>query len=181
MVTGHVFIATSLDGFIARSDGGLDWLLSRDDPGEDHGYDAFLKGMDGIVMGRGSFEAVRALGVPWPYPKPVVVLSRSLAPEALPPDLRGHVEVTPEPPRPLCERLARQGWRRVYVDGGAVIRSFLAEGLIADMVLTRIPVLIGQGLPLFGSLPADLPLRHDTTHAYPSGLVQSRYLLDPPA
>jgi dihydrofolate reductase len=179
MVTGHVFIATSLDGYIARPDGGLDWLLSRDAPGEDHGYDDFLSRMDGIVMGRRSFEAVQALGVPWPYPKSVVVLSRTLAPADLPAEFRGRVEVTSEAPRALFERLSRSGWHRVYVDGGAVIRSFLAAGLIADLILTRIPVLIGQGLPLFGPLTGDLPLRHEGTRAFPSGLVQSRYALLP--
>lgn len=178
MVTGHVFIATSLDGFIARPDGALDWLTGVAPPTEDHGHEEFLSRMDGVVMGRGTYEALLGFGIPWPFAKPVVVLSRSLSAADLPADLRGRVEVTSEAPRPLFQRLAQQGWHRAYVDGGAVIRAFLAEGLIADLVLTRAPVLIGQGLPLFGPLPADLHLRHEDTRAFPSGLVQSRYTVE---
>jgi hypothetical protein len=75
MTTGHVFIATSLDGFIAREDGSIDWLLSRDDPNEDHGYQDFIKDIDGLVMGRGSFEAISRMDK-WPYDRPVLVLSK---------------------------------------------------------------------------------------------------------
>ncbi len=178
MLEGHVFIATSLDGFIARPDGRLDWLLGSHAPAEDHGFDRFVADMDGIAMGRGTFDALRAMNVPWPYSKPVLVLSRSLKPSDLPADLASRVEVTAEAPRPLFERLTGRGWRRLYVDGGAVIRSCLGEGLIAGMVLTRIPVLIGQGLPLFGPLPSDIRLRHLGTRSFPSGLVQSRYDLE---
>lgn len=177
MVTGHVFIATSLDGFIARPDGGLDWLLSAAGPGEDHGYDRFMGRMDGIVMGRRTYETVLGFGG-WPYAKPVVVMSRSLADGDIPDDLRGRVRVTAAAPRHLFDSLSREGWRHAYVDGGAVIRAFLAEGLIEEVILTRAPVLIGDGLPLFGALGRDLRLRHRGTEAFPSGLVQSRYALD---
>lgn len=176
MVTGHVFIATSLDGFIARRDGGLDWLLSAAGPGENHGYDRFMARMDGIVMGRRTYESVLGFGA-WPYPKPVVVLSRSLAEGDLPGELKGRVRIAAEAPRQLFDRLAREGWRRTYVDGGQVIRAFLTEGLIEEIVLTRAPVLIGEGLPLFGTLGRDLRLRHEGTESFPSGLVQSRYVL----
>ena len=179
MVTGHVFIATSLDGFIARQGGGLDWLFASDPGGENHGYDAFMARMDGIIMGRGTFESVLTLG-PWSYPKPVVVMSRSLTDADVPADLAGRVRITAEPPRPLFERLSREGWRRAYVDGGKVIRSCLAEGLIEDLILTRAPVLIGTGRPLFGSLEQDLRLVHQGTEAFPSGLVQSRYCFSSP-
>jgi dihydrofolate reductase len=133
--------------------------------------------MDVIVMGRGGFQAIQALGVPWPYPKPVVVLSSTLGPADVPSDLLGKVEVASEAPRLLFERLVRKRWRRAYVDGGAVIRSFVLQGMIADLTLTHVPILIGEGLPLFGRLPADIPLRHEATRTYPSGLVQSRYAL----
>jgi dihydrofolate reductase len=174
-ISGHVFIATSLDGFIARPDGSIDWLPGLDsDPGESYGYDAFMASVDGLVMGRKSFEKVLSFSE-WPYPKPVVVLSRSLAASSLREDLRGKVEFSSLAPAELMRDLARHGWRRVYVDGGQVIQSFLREGLISDMVITRVPVLLGEGLPLFGPLDADINLRHDETRAYPSGLVQSRY------
>ena len=174
MVSGHVFVAASLDGFIAREDGGLDWLLSRDDPAEDHGYAAFIRDKDGIVMGRGSFEAVAGLD-PWPYDRPVVVLSSTL--QQVPAHLAGRVRIMDAAPRAVMRALAGEGWRRAYVDGGRVVQSFLREGLIADMVVTWIPVLLGQGRRLFGPLDGDIPLRHEATHTFPSGLVQMRYRL----
>lgn len=177
MITGHVFIATSLDGFIARKNGAIDWLLSRDDPGEDHGYQDFIKDMDGLVMGRGSFEGVAAFD-PWPYDRPVVVLSKSLASLAVPAHLTGRVRFVDMPPKAAMEMLAMEGWRRVYVDGGQIVQSFLREGLIADMVVTQVPVLIGEGRPLFGPIGGDIPLAHVTTKAFPSGLVQSHYRIE---
>jgi dihydrofolate reductase len=105
-------------------------------------------------------------------------MSRSLAAGDVPPKLRDRVRVTAEPPRVLFDRLGREGLQQAYVDGGAVIRSFLAEGLITEMILTRVPVLIGEGLPLFGGTGLDLRLVHEGTQAFPSGLVQSRYILN---
>lgn len=176
-ISGHVFIATSLDGFIARTDGGLDWLPGLDAyPGEDYGYDAFMASVDGLVMGRNTFEIVLAFGE-WPYPKPVIVLSRTLDASSLRADLKDKVEFSSLAPRELMRDLALRGWSRVYVDGGRVIQSFLREGLIADMAITRVPVLLGQGLPLFGSLEGDIKLRHEETRGYPSGLVSSRYII----
>lgn len=175
-ITGHVFIATSLDGFIARRDGTIDWLPGLDsDPGENYGYDAFIASVDGLVMGRNSFEKV--LSFPeWPYSRPAVVMSATRDVSAIPDHLEGKVEITSLDPRALMRDLAERGWRRAYV--GQVIQSFLREGLIADMVITRVPTLLGDGLPLFGALTADITLRHDRTCAYPSGLVQSRYVID---
>lgn len=170
--TGHVFIATSLDGFIARPDGTLDWLLSRDDPTEDHGYDAFIATMDCIVMGRGTFESV--LQFPeWHYALPVFVLSRSL--KAVPDHLRGKVALSDLSPRDAMDHLATQGHRRAYIDGGQIIQSFLRDGLIYDMTITTAPVLLGAGRSLFGTLPKDMPLEHQSTKAFPSGLVQSTW------
>jgi dihydrofolate reductase len=177
MPTGHVFVATSLDGFIARRDGGLDWLQSANSAGEDHGYDGFIDRMDGIVMGRATFDVVRRFD-PWPYDKPVLVLSRSLDPADLPLPLAGQITVA----RSLTQALTtaqERGWARVYVDGGATIRACLAAGAISDMVITRIPVLLGDGLPLFGPLSRDVPLAHRETRSFPSGLVQSRYEVVP--
>lgn len=177
MITGHVFIATSLDGFIARTNGDIEWLLSRDDPNEDHGYQDFIKDIDGLVMGRGSFEGVAA-AEPWPYDKPVVVLSKTLASSPVPDHLTGRVRFVDMTPRAAMEMLATEGWRRVYVDGGQIVQSFLREGLIADMVVTQVPVLIGEGRRLFGSVASDIPLTHVATKAFPSGLVQSLYKVE---
>lgn len=171
-VTGHVFIATSLDGFIARPDGTLDWLISRDDPTEDHGYDAFIATMDCIVMGRGTFESV--LQFPeWHYTLPVLVLSSTL--KTIPAHLQGKVTTANLSPKDAMAHLAAQGHRRAYIDGGQIIQSFLRAGLIDTLTITTAPVLVGQGRPLFGTLPNDLPLTHETTRAFPSGLVQSTW------
>lgn len=174
MITGHVFIATSLDGFIARKDGDIQWLLSRDDPSENHGYDDFIADIDGIIMGRGSYEKVLTFDA-WPYNRPVVVLSRQLRSAPVPEELKGRVHFSDLSPRAVMDKLAKDGWRRVYIDGGQIIQSFLREGLITDMVITHIPVLIGEGLPLFGTLGRDVSLTHVRTKTFASGLVQSHY------
>jgi dihydrofolate reductase len=172
MPTGHVFIATSLDGYIARPDGSLDWLLSRDDPAEDHGYDAFIATMDCIVMGRGTFETV--LQFPdWHFTLPVFILSKTLT--TLPEHLHGKATLLAHSPAETMQHLATQGHRRAYIDGGQVIQSFLRARLIDRLTITTAPVLLGAGRSLFGPLPADLPLVHETTTAFPSGLVQSTW------
>jgi len=178
MISGHVFIATSLDGFIARNDGGIDWLLQRDDPDEDHGYDAFIKEIDVVLMGRGSYEKMRDMR-PWPYTHPVLVLSSSLKDRHVPADLAGKVRVSDKLPRQAMEMLEAEGNRRVYVDGGLIIQSFLRAGLIADMVITWVPVLLGEGRRLFGAVPTDIALVHEDTRSFASGLVQSRYRIAP--
>ena len=178
MITAHVFIAVSLDGFIARHDGDIAWLLQRDDPTEDHGYPAFIADKDLIVMGRGSYEKALTFD-PWPYDRPVVVLSKQLADAPVPEALKGKVRFSTRAPKEEMEALAEQNVRRVYVDGGQVVQSFLREGLIADMVITTIPVLIGAGRPLFGALSRDIDLKLVSSRSFPSGLVQSSYRLAP--
>ena len=174
MTTGHVYIALSLDGFIARPDGGLDWLMKQPTDGEDYGYEAFMASVDGLVMGSGSFETVLTFPE-WPYAKPVVVLSRTLGSADIPDHLVGRVRVSDASPPQIMRRLASEGWRRAYVDGGRIVQSFLRNGLICDLTLTRIPILLGHGRPLFGPLDHDIDLKHLETKAFPSGLVQSRY------
>ena len=166
-----VFVGTSLDGFIARPNGTFDFLPA--DGGEAHGYNEFIASVDTIVMGRNTFETVLTLG-PWPYEnKRVVVLS------SRPIDLsiaRGaSVEQMAGPPDQIVVQLAASGARHIYVDGGVTIQQFLRAGLIQRLTITRVPVLIGEGIPLFGSLPHDVQLRHITTRHYPSGLVSSEY------
>lgn len=174
LATGHVFIATSLDGFIARSDGNLDWLVKHQTPDEDHGYGELMDSVDGIVMGRGTYETVLTFE-PWPYPKPLVVLSHTLESSDIPRHLADRVSISAQEPEELMRSLATEGWQHAYVDGGKVIQSFLRAGLIADLVVTRIPVLLGEGLPLFGVLDRDIDLGHIETKAFASGLVSSKY------
>ena len=105
MATAHVFIATSLDGFIARADGDIDWLLQRDDPAEDHGYSAFIADKDVIVMGRGSYEKLLTFES-WFYDRPVVVLSEQLANAPVPDALKGKLRFSSLTPAALMEELA---------------------------------------------------------------------------
>ncbi|WP_368544287.1 dihydrofolate reductase family protein [Enterobacter soli] len=174
MVTTHVFIAVSLDGYIARQDGDIDWLLQRDDPTEDHGYAAFIADKEWIVMGRGTFEKALTFDA-WPYDRPVLVLSRQLNAGSLPEKLNGKVQFSCRAPGEVLADLAEQNVHRVYLDGGQVIQSFLREGLVADIVITTVPVLLGAGKPLFGSLTQDIDLTLLSSRSFPSGLVQSHY------
>jgi len=170
-----VFIATSLDGFIAREDGDIDWLHDVEplEGGDDAGYSAFYSTIDVLVMGRGSFEKVLEFDA-WPYEgKPVIVLSKSL--KEIPDGLRDKVRLDNSSPKELLEKLEFEGYKRVYLDGGQIIQSFLRAGLVDDMVLTRIPVLIGAGRPLFGALDKDIKLRHLETKTWHNGFVQSKY------
>ena len=176
MVTTHVFIAVSLDGYIARQDGDIDWLLQRDDPTEDHGYAAFIADKDWIVMGRGSYEKALTFDQ-WPYDRPVLVLSRQLTDTAIPEALKGKVQLSSRTPGEVLADLAAQNAHRVYLDGGQVIQSFLREGLVADIVITIVTVLLGSGKPLFGSLTRDIDFTLLSRRSLPSGLVQSHYRL----
>ena len=165
-----VFIGTSVDGFIARPDGALDFLPP--DGGEAHGYSEFFAPVDALVIGRNTFETVLAFPQ-WPYgEKPVVVLSTR------PLDLSqvsGSVVQMQGPPREITSKLESKGFHHIYVDGGITVQRFLREGLIQRMIITRVPVLIGQGISLFGALPNDIRLEHVHTQSYASGLVKTEY------
>lgn len=173
-----VFVGTSLDGFIARENGEIDWLPGFEG-GEDYGYQAFFDSVDFLVMGRNTYELVRTFD-PWPYgSKPVIVLTRR--PLEIPESLAGTVERMSAPPAEVVRTLAARGARNLYVDGGKTIQAFLAEGLIQRLIISRVPVLIGSGIPLFGSLPSDVPLQHIATRSYSTGVVQSEYEVIPAA
>lgn len=171
-----VFIATSLDGYIARPDGRIDWLLQANQPvpaGEDCGFQAFMDTVDTLVMGRKTFEQVLTFDA-WPYAgKRVVVLSRRGI--EVPAALRATVSASADAPAVLLENLAAQGARHLYIDGGETIQGFLRAGLIDELIITTIPVLLGAGRSLFGTLSADVALTHLATQAWPFGFVQSRY------
>jgi dihydrofolate reductase len=166
-----VFVGTSVDGFIARRNGALDFLPAGG--GEPHGYDEFMATVDALVIGRKTFETVLAFPS-WPYgEKRVVVLSsRALDFSAV---RGGVVEQMAGAPAEIVAKLAARGVRHIYVDGGITVQGFLRAGLVQRLTITRVPVLIGEGIPLFGSLPRDIRLRHVATQAYASGLVKSEY------
>lgn len=172
-VSFAVFIATSLDGFIARPDGSLGWLEPFHD--EDHGYGQFFAGVDALVIGRGTSDTV--LGFPaWPYAgkRVIVCTSRPVSPA------HGE-ELWSGPPRALAERLEREGVRRVYLDGGVLIRGFLREGLVDELTIDLVPIVLGAGRPLFASGLPELPLRLLGAKSFPSGLVQLRFARGLPA
>ena len=170
-----VFVGTSLDGFIARSNGSFDFLPPGG--GEPHGYDEFIATVDALVIGRNTFETVLSLPK-WPYGKKrvVVLSSRPLDFSAVG---EGIVEQMAGSPAEIVAKLAAGGAHHLYVDGGITIQRFLRAGLVQLLTITRVPVLIGDGIPLFGALPHDLQLRHIATQQYPSGLVKSEYQVLP--
>jgi dihydrofolate reductase len=170
-----VFIATSLDGYIARENGDIDFLSgdASPNPDEDYGFQTFFDSVDALVMGRHSFEKVLSFGE-WPYRvKPVFVLSSKHV--AIPDELSDRVEVMSCSPAECCSLLAKRGMDHLYIDGGNTVQRFLQAGLIQTLIITTIPVLIGSGIPLFGSLVHDIKLKHVHTQHFDSGLVQSRY------
>ncbi|MDC0658667.1 dihydrofolate reductase family protein [Leisingera sp. SS27] len=175
MTTGHVFIATSLDGFVARQDHSLDWLLKQPDAEDDDGgFAAFMDSVDGLVMGSGSFRTVLGFGQ-WAYTKPVIVLSSSLTGQDIPEELKDKVRLSSAAPADLMQELQEEGWTRAYVDGGRMVQSFLRQGLIADLTITTVPILIGSGIPLFGSLDRDIDLQVDSSRILPTGMIQTTF------
>lgn len=170
-MTASVFVGTSVDGFIARANGDFDFL--PEGGGEPHGYNEFIASVDAIVIGRKTFEKVLSMET-WPYgDKRVVILSSR--PLDLSAAVGGIVEQMAGPPAEIVSQLAARGVHHLYIDGGITIQRFLRAGLIQRLIITRVPVLIGEGIPLFGTLPRDIRLRHVATRHYPSGLVQSEY------
>jgi dihydrofolate reductase len=164
-----VFVGTSVDGFIARSDGSFDFLSNGGD--EAHGYEEFIASIDAMVIGRNTLETVLAFPK-WPYEKPVFVLTT----RPMPPLPAGAVaERLSGQPADIISNLAARGIAHVYVDGGITVQRFLRAGLIQRLIITRVPVLIGSGIPLFGELDHDVKLAHVATRTYASGLVQSEY------
>ena len=172
MTSANVYIGTSLDGFIARKDGDFGWLMKFADAGAIESYNEFIANIDVMVIGRGTFETV--LGFPsWPYDKPVFVLSSTI--KKVPDSLSGKATITSMEPSEVLQHLSAEGFKAAYIDGGKVIQSFLAADLIDSLIIATIPILIGSGIPLFGSLDTDVNFEHVQTSTYPNGLVRSYY------
>lgn len=169
-----VFIATSVDGFIARSNGDIDWLTEGEGSSGEFGYNDFIASIDAIVMGRHTFEKVLSFGK-WPYDLHVVVLS-SQTPE-IPDKLRQKVSHLSGSPAEIVNQLGGEGYDNLYIDGGKTIQQFLRAGFIQDMIITQIPVLLGEGIPLFGPVEKDIKLNHIFTKSFDNGFVQSRYVV----
>ncbi|GAA4836852.1 dihydrofolate reductase family protein [Algivirga pacifica] len=171
----RVFIATSLDGYIADKDGGLDWLHAIPNPDNlDMGYTKFMGEIDAIVMGRVTFETVCSFGIDWPYQKPVFVLSNSLT--EIPEKYRDKVHLVKGTLAEVLNTIHEQGYGTLYIDGGKTIQSFLKEDLIDDMIITTIPVLLGGGFSLFGELSSPLKFRCVGSEVFLDAIVQNHFV-----
>ena len=167
-----VYAGTSLDGFIARKDGDIDWLVKYQNKEVHDSYNEFISKIDAMVIGRGTYEKVLSFPV-WPYEKKVFVLSTSL--KQIPETLNEKATLVAMNPAALLNYLSDNGFSNIYVDGGKVIQSFLREDLIDELIITKVPELIGTGIPLFGYLDNDLRFEHIKTNIYSDGLVKSHY------
>jgi len=170
MLTFHAFLGCSLDGFIAGENGDLDWLTVF----ENTGYDAFFASVDVLVMGRSSFEVMREVAPDHYRGKPVHVLSSALA-EGQYPDLGESPVTFHRDISSMRTALSALGVRRAYADGGKLVQSLITAKLLTDITITRVPVLIGEGIPLFGPVPAAVSVQHVESHATEQGAVQSLY------
>ena len=170
-----VFIATSLDGFILDQDGGIDWLHSVPNPEEDDmGYASFMETIDALVMGRNTFETVCSFNIDWPYAKPVFVLSNSLT--TIPSKLQNKVFLVNGKLTEVLESIHSKGHGNLYIDGGTTIQNFLKEGLIDEMIITRIPILLGGGIPLFGDLQTPQNFNCVDSTIFLDSVVQNRFI-----
>lgn len=174
-IKNSVYIATSLDGFIADKNGGIDWLDTIPIPdGTDMGYEAFNSEIDALVMGRNSFETVCGFDIEWPYTKPVFVLSNTLT--EIPEKYKEHAFLVNGTLDEILSQIHEQGFYRLYIDGGITIQNFLKADLIDDMIITIIPVLLGEGIPLFGELPSGLNFECIETKLFLDKLVQNKFV-----
>jgi len=172
-MANYVYIATSLDGFIATTDGGIDWLNEIPNPEQsDFGFSDFMSGIDALVMGRKTFEKVLSFGF-WAYKKPVFVLSNSL--KQVPEAATGNIDIVSGDLRKVVGSLNARGFNHLYIDGGITIQSFLKEDLIDEMIITKVPILLGDGIPLFGKLTQSMKFKHAGTNVLNNSLVMSHY------
>ena len=167
-----VFIGTSLDGFIARKNGDIDWLVHYANKEAVHAHENFMTRIEAIVIGRGTFEKVMSFPS-WPYEKKVFVLSTTI--KDIPAIVKEKVTILAMKPAEVLSYLSGQGFSGIYVDGGKVIQGFLKEDLIDELIISKVPVLIGSGIPLFGYLDTDLQFQHTRTEIGSNGLVRSFY------
>ncbi|MDC7242331.1 MAG: dihydrofolate reductase family protein [Spirochaetales bacterium] len=169
-----VYIATSIDGYIADRNRGLDWLETVPNPQQsDLGFQDLMNRVDALVMGRNTFETVLGFGIEWPYIRPVFVCSKSL--KSIPEVLKERVSLIQGSPESIVEELNRKGYRNLYIDGGLTIQAFLRADLIDEMIISTIPVLLGGGIPLFGTLPEIKTFDLISSEVLLGQIVSSRY------
>jgi dihydrofolate reductase len=169
----RIFIAVSLDGYIARKDGSIDWLMHIPNPeNNDYGYNEFINDIDAIVMGKNTYEKVLSFDE-WPYEKPVFILSNKL--KEIPESLKGKVELIQGTPNHIVEHLNNGGYTNLYIDGGKTIQKFLELELIDEIIISHIPIILGSGIPLFDESSIEQKFEHVKTDTYNNGIVKSHY------
>ncbi|MES9833665.1 MAG: dihydrofolate reductase family protein [Candidatus Thiodiazotropha sp. DIVDIV] len=172
-MTSYVYIAQSLDGYIAGPNGELDWLDEIDNPEQsDFGFSAYMSNIDALIMGRKTYEKVLSFGM-WPYDKPVFVASNSLC--ELPVVADGKAFLLSGTPKEMVRSLNERGCFNLYVDGGSLIQSFLIANLIDKIIITTVPVILGGGITLFGKMPRRFKLNHLDTEVLINQLVKTSY------
>lgn len=175
-MSNYIYIATSLDGFIARKDGSIDWLTEIPNPdNSDFGFGDFIKNIDAIVMGKNTFETVLSF-TEWLYPKKVFVLSSTL--KSIPDNVSDKAELINGKPDYVVDLLHSRNYTNLYIDGGKTIQTFLEQDLIDEMIITKIPILLGDGIPLFGKMDNDKRFIHTKTEILAGSLVKSYYKRD---
>ncbi|ULQ58572.1 dihydrofolate reductase family protein [Brucepastera parasyntrophica] len=168
-----IYIACSIDGFIAREDGDIDWLVNiPNKSNSDYGFEEFMNRIDGIIMGRKTFEKVLEINF-WPYTKPVFVLSGTL--KKLPEELEKKAEIVSGSPEDIIKRLNAKGIKNIYIDGGTTIRNFLKEGLIDEMIITTASIILGAGIPLFAGIGTEKKFAIEKTEQLNEYLVKIYY------
>jgi dihydrofolate reductase len=170
-----VYIATSIDGYIADKDGGVDWLNTIPNPNNDDlGWAEFISTIDCIVMGRNTFEKVLSFNVPWPYPVPVFVLSNSM--NSIPEGYDDKIKILNGNPHEITKQLDKEGFKRAYIDGGKTVQKYLAEDLVDEITITKIPIMLGDGIPLFESFNKQIIWDHVETKILLDHLVKTKYV-----
>ncbi|ARS37327.1 dihydrofolate reductase family protein [Pontibacter actiniarum] len=172
-----LYIAASLDGFIARKNGDTSWLHDERYAieGEDFGYRAFLQGIDTTLMGHSTYQAVLGFEIPFPYPdKTNYVFSRSQHPET------EHVQFVQQGVPEFVQRLKQQPGQDIWLIGGGQVNTLLLNaGLIDEVVLTYIPIVLGSGIPLFAAGAREKQLQAQESRSFRNGFVQVSYSLTP--
>ncbi len=168
-----VYIAVSLDGYIADKDGGIEWLINIPNPSnDDFGFSKLMNRIDAVVMGKNTFEAVVSFGK-WMYKKPVFVLSHNL--HSVPKNLKDKAELVHGDIETIVDGLNKRGLNNLYIDGGQVIQSFLKKDLIDELIITTVPVILGSGIPLFAEINNRLTFSHQKTDVFNNSLIKSHF------
>jgi dihydrofolate reductase len=170
-----IYIACSIDGFIAKKDGNIDWLTNiPNENNSDYGFGEFISKIDGIIMGRKTFEKILEMNLEeWPYNKPVFVLSSKL--KKIPNKLNGKVETVNDNLENIVLKLKNNGINNIYIDGGKTIQSFLEKDLIDEMIISTISIILGEGIPLFGKVGREIKFILEKTEYINENIVMNYY------